>query len=104
MFIPSLFGKGNKFVLAIRVIRNWIRPYLVVKDGRFYGRGSGGKYPLDVLELRTAFLLGENTEARVRRFQANRITRIVAGAPAAALEPTTLAARSNRRQRRRARE
>ena len=46
--------------LLLRVPRSWIAPHMVTfkADPRFYARNSGGKYPLDVVGIREAFLAG----------------------------------------------
>lgn len=80
---------GN-FVLVIRTARSWIGPHRVIRDSRFYGRNSGGKYPLDVSELRTAFLLGAQAEERIRRFQADRISKVVEGRVPVPLGPAAV--------------
>jgi hypothetical protein len=49
------------------------------EQSRFYSRNSGGKYPLDVGEIRSAFALSESLPEKIRRFRDERIARIVAG-------------------------
>jgi hypothetical protein len=63
------------YILLIRVKRSWNAPHRVsFKDhSKFYGRNSAGKYPLDVSELRTAFMLSEQLPERIRKFHRNRI-------------------------------
>jgi hypothetical protein len=72
------------YVLMLRTPRSWVAPHMVEANGRFYGRNANGKYPLDVAELRTAFLLADRAVERMRAFQADRLGKIVSGlAPAA---------------------
>jgi hypothetical protein len=73
------FAQGP--VLIIRVPRSWAGPHMVTfqQHSRFYSRNSGGKYPLDVFELRQAFLGSGSLSERVREFRAERIGRLVAG-------------------------
>jgi len=51
---------GGRHVLAIRVARSSIAPHRVTANDKFYGRNSGGNYPLDVSELRSAFVFSES--------------------------------------------
>jgi hypothetical protein len=69
----------NRHVMLVRVPRSWIGPHRVVPNNRFYGRNSGGKYPLDVSELRTAFVLSETAVERIRAFRSERLIKIAAG-------------------------
>lgn len=67
-------------VVIVRVPRSWASPHItgLNKDTRFYSRNSAGKYPLDVREIRAAFLAHAELEDRVRRFRDERLGRIVA--------------------------
>ena len=74
-----------KSVIIIRIPRSWIIPHMVIYQGRqrFYSRNSRGKYPLDVGELRAAFLGSAQLTERVRNFRLERLARITSGdAPA----------------------
>src|SRR5262249_3405101 len=71
-------GNGNH-VVAIRVQRSWLLPHRVLKNDKFYGRNSAGKYPLDVGELRNAFALREAVSERIRAFRSDRLAKITAG-------------------------
>jgi hypothetical protein len=68
-------------VLIFRIPRSWVGPHVVTYKGafRFYSRTSAGKYPLDVGELRTAFLGGNRLADELRSFRAGRLGLIVAG-------------------------
>ena len=68
-------GDGQ-YVLVVRVPRSWVGPHRVKANNQFYGRNSGGKYPLDVGELRNAFALSESVADRIRGFRAERLARI----------------------------
>jgi hypothetical protein len=46
---------------------------------RFYSRNSSGKYPLDIFEIRSAFLASESLPERLARFRNLRLAAIVAG-------------------------
>lgn len=69
------------FVLIIRVERNGLAPHRVTYKGtdKFYARNSAGKYPLDVAELRDAFLLGASAADRLREFRVARLAAVAAG-------------------------
>lgn len=66
---------NSKYVLAAHIPRSWNAPHVVKieKHWRFYARHSAGKYPLDVPELKQAFLLSESISERIRRFHAERV-------------------------------
>lgn len=55
---------------------------------RFYARHSAGKYPLDVDEVRSAFLLSESIADRVRRYRADRLGRIISEETPVRMPPT----------------
>lgn len=66
--------------LLIRVQRNWSGLCMVkTMSNPFYGRNSGGKYPLSVTEIKAGFVLGETARDRVREFHKERIARVQAG-------------------------
>jgi len=69
--IPCAAGK----VFIIRTEKSWVGPHRVVFRGhdKFYGRNAGGKYPLDVTELRTAFTLSGGITDKIRAFRTDRI-------------------------------
>jgi hypothetical protein len=68
-------------ILVIRVPQSWAGPHMVTfrQHSRFYARNAGGKYALDVFELRRAFLGAGSISERVREFRAERIGRIAGG-------------------------
>jgi predicted HTH transcriptional regulator len=51
--------RSGKHALVLRVPRSFSRPHVVTRKGhwRFYARSSAGKYPMDVGEVRQAFVL-----------------------------------------------
>lgn len=73
--------EGASGVLLVRVRRSWAAPHRVTfrGDSRFYGRSSAGKFPLDVAELRTAFLAAEEVPERIRAFRRERCSVIESG-------------------------
>lgn len=81
--IREITGFGDDcqgFVILVRIPKSIAAPHVVSfkVSFRFYSRNSAGKYPLDVQELRTAFLAGESQAVRVKRFRENRLASIVA--------------------------
>lgn len=80
--------KSSAVAIVIRIPRSWALPHMVTFQGnsRFYSRGSGGKYQLDVSELRALFGLSESAAERIRRFRTERLNNIVAGETPIALE------------------
>lgn len=66
--------------LLLRVPRGWAGLYMVTFKNlsRFYSRTSGGKYQLDVHEIRAGFVTAETAYERLRRFRAERVAQIVA--------------------------
>ncbi|MGB7546414.1 MAG: ATP-binding protein, partial [Terracidiphilus sp.] len=70
-------GEGKRVVI-LRIDRSWSGPHRVSfqESGRFWGRNSAGKYPLDVSELRAAFTLSSTVMERIRAFRTDRIIAI----------------------------
>jgi hypothetical protein len=77
-WVPD-FPKGP--VLIVRIARSWAGPHMVTyqQHSRFYSRNAGGKYPLDVFELRQAFLGSGSLSERAREFRTERLGRLLAG-------------------------
>lgn len=75
--VPS---KGN-IAFVIRIPKSWSSPHMVSFKGssKFYSRNSAGKFPLDVDEIRSAFLFSETVAERIRDFRADRLSKIIAG-------------------------
>ena len=74
-------GFSDGLVLVVRIRASVSAPHMVTFKGlsRFYGRHSQGKYPLDVNEIRSAFLNSETFIERARNFRLGRTARIGAG-------------------------
>ena len=81
--IQQIKLKNANYVVIIRIPRSWASPHMVTMDlkdhNRFFSRHSGGKYELGVSELRTAFVLTETIEERIRNFRTDRVGKIIAG-------------------------
>jgi len=74
--IPG-FGE-NRIVLVIRVQRSWNAPHMVKGTPLFYSRTDSGKQPLDVRQVRAAFIGGADVARRARSFRDERIGRVLA--------------------------
>jgi hypothetical protein len=66
-------------VLVMRIPKSWTSPHMVIHGGvtRFYSRNSTGKYPLDVAEIRSAFLSSSAVGTNLKRFRLERITKAI---------------------------
>jgi hypothetical protein len=73
--------RSGAHALVLRVPRSFSRPHVVTfrAHWRFYARSSAGKYPMDVAEVRRAFVLSESVADRIRAFRAERLSRVVSG-------------------------
>lgn len=73
------FPKGPVFL--IRIPRSWVAPHMITFKNRprFFTRNSAGKQPMDVTEIRSAFLLSESLTDKIKRFRDERLSKIIAG-------------------------
>ena len=64
----------EKRIMLIRIYKSWNKPHRIeYKDyHRFYARNSAGKYLLDIDELRTLFLSGEEINDKISSFIKSR--------------------------------
>lgn len=76
--IKSIDGFTYGPVVVIRIPQSFSAPHMVISSSRFYSRNSAGKYPLDVGEIRSSFLLSEALPERIKRFREQRLFDIVA--------------------------
>jgi hypothetical protein len=62
----------------LRIGKSWNSPHRVnFKDhGKFYKRNSAGKYPMDVSELRIAFIQSEQIVDKIRKFRNDRVEKL----------------------------
>ena len=76
----AIDGFADGSVIVIRVPKSWNSPHMVTfrNNSRFYSRNSAGKYPLDVTEIRSAFIVSESLPERIRQFRTERIAKIIA--------------------------
>ena len=73
--------EGIKKIVIIKVPRSISRPHVVrIKNHfRFYGRNSASVYPLEVDDLKRAFLASETLATRIRNFRNDRLSQIAVG-------------------------
>lgn len=78
-FHPVQLANG-KYVLIAEVPKSWASPHMVTLRGArpFHSRNSVGRHPLDVDEIRAAFLLSSTLTERIRDFRVERLAKIVA--------------------------
>ena len=71
----------SKMVVVVKVPKSVARPHVVkIKNHfRFYGRSSSGVIPLEIDDLRRAFLASETLATRIRTFRNDRIALIASG-------------------------
>jgi hypothetical protein len=86
-WIPQSDDRG---VLVVRTPRSWAAPHRVTfrDHSKFYGRNSAGKYPLDVAELRAAFVNAAGLIQSIRRFRNERVATVEADEGPVPLRPT----------------
>jgi Putative DNA-binding domain len=72
---------AGKYILVVRIDKSGNAPHRVIykSHDKFYARNSAGKYPLDVNELRDAFLRNATASERIREFLVDRLASISAG-------------------------
>lgn len=91
---PVELAGRDEVVLVVRIPRSWAAPHMVTFRGhsRFYSRNSAGKYPLDVGEIRSAFVASETARTQLRAFRLERLARIAANEGPVSLrdEPKTV--------------
>ena len=63
-------------VLLLGIAKSLLTPHIVwfQRDGRCWGRNSGGKFQMDVEQLRQAFLETEELSLEARRFHDDRVS------------------------------
>jgi hypothetical protein len=67
--VPLASGRS---VVIVRVAQSWQAPHRNKLNGDFTARNSRGKYPMDVSELRSAFINSSALEQRVKQFREER--------------------------------
>lgn len=71
------FSKGP--IILWHIPKSWASPHMVTLQttSRFYLRKNGGKYPMDLSEIRSSILSSETLPEKIRRFRDNRISKII---------------------------
>jgi hypothetical protein len=79
--IKCIDVEDGKKVLVLRTKASIESPHRVIFKGndKFYKRNTNGKYPIDVNELRTAFIQASDIVDRIKRFRVTRIIDIKSG-------------------------
>lgn len=85
----SINLNNGKIVLLFRVKKSWISPHRVIFQGhdKFYARSSAGKYPLDTMELKSAFNLSDTLIDKIEKFRIDRISALIADNTPVNFEP-----------------
>ncbi len=80
---------NDKYAILMRVGKSWAQPHMISLNdhGRFYGRSSAGKYPLDVGELRDAFGRSDALSSKIKWFIQERNGAIISEETPVRLEP-----------------
>lgn len=70
---------SGTYAFVLRIPQSWSKPHVVNYKGhwRFYSRNSAGKYPLDVSEVRSAFLQSGTLAEQIRLFRDGRLGAII---------------------------
>jgi hypothetical protein len=73
--------QNGRHALIVDVAHSWLAPHMVTfkNYSRFFARNSGGKFQMDVREIRTAILGGETRVDQIRRFHRERVEAVEAG-------------------------
>jgi hypothetical protein len=87
--IRQIDGLDEGPVIVVRVPRSLNAPHMVTFNefNRFFARHSGGRYALNVREIRQAFLASELLPERIRTLRNERVTAIVNGDLPVAMTP-----------------
>ncbi|MBL7737798.1 MAG: ATP-binding protein [Chitinophagaceae bacterium] len=76
--IEKFENQEGKTILLIRISKSWNGPHWVTFNGsnKFYTRSTNGKYPMNIEELKEAFLLTDTIVDRIRLFVSKRVSLI----------------------------
>lgn len=82
-------GLAEGPVIVVRVPRSLNAPHMVTFNefNRFFARHSGGRYAMNIREIRQTFLASELLPERIRTFRNERLTAIVNGDLPVAMTP-----------------
>jgi hypothetical protein len=75
-------------ILVVRIPQSWAGPHMVTYKGssRFFSRGSAGKFPMDVAEIRAAFDASNEIPKRIKAWRDERLGKIMADSGPAPLD------------------
>jgi len=78
--IQEVIIDDEKMCIIIYIPKSYISPHMIsyqLKGSeRFYSRNSSGKYPLDIQEIRDAFISSEGLKEKINNFYIDRIIKI----------------------------
>jgi hypothetical protein len=72
---------AERWVFVIRIPLSYARPHRVDDKGAIMGRGTAGKHPMDMAQVREMILEAYAFEDRVKRFRADRLDALVKNHP-----------------------
>jgi len=72
---------SGKYVVLLRIPQSWNRPHMVTFKNlsRFFSRNNGGKYQMDIREIREQVLGASAITDRIRQFRSARVDLISKG-------------------------
>lgn len=78
--IKSIPGFTKGPVILIYIPKSWNSPHMIAfqRYSKFYARNNGGKYQLDLGEIRSAVALSETLPEKIKRFREDRVAKILA--------------------------
>lgn len=80
------FSSGGP-VIVLRIHKSWASPHMVKEAFRFYHRVGTMNHPLDVREIRAAFLASESLCYKISAFRSDRVGKILAGETPVPMKP-----------------
>lgn len=77
--VRSLKVSEGQYIFMFRIPRTLNFPHMVTMGGtqRFFTRNSAGKYPMDVTEIRAAFLTGTSFIEQAKSWRMDRLNRLL---------------------------
>ncbi|AFV02726.1 hypothetical protein UNSWDHB_4 [Dehalobacter sp. UNSWDHB] len=86
--VRSLKVSEGQYIFMFRIPRTLNFPHMVTMGGtqRFFTRNSAGKYPMDVTEIRAAFLTGTSFIEQAKSWRMDRLNRLLLNKGATPIE------------------
>lgn len=77
--VEAISLASGKSIIALHIPSSWQAPHRISfkNDGKFYARNSGGKYSLDIAEIRAAFISSATVAEKLQNFRADRLHKII---------------------------